>query len=208
MRDRRGAARAALACASLAAVAALNACGTNKDPQVPGPPSAVIQPTRGIHLRVAFDDNATSYVGRFVPDNLPVEQVDETAAAQTRCSEFYGYNVVNTNQEFDEVAYASTRVGGAIGIKPFAAVSGSSDKGSSVRVHYTLTKRMQVTVKDAAGLQRCCAAASDQCSKQVIGEFLLGSGEVYQGLGSKAELEASGMAKQFSGEVNYKDEYG
>jgi hypothetical protein len=199
---------------ALAASAALvAACGNAPDPATPLgpvaiPQSPVIQPTRGIHLRAVFDDNPTLYVGRFLPDNVAIEQVDETAAAQTRCSDYYGYNVVNTNQEFDEVAYASTKVGGSIGIRPIAAVSATAQNGSTLRIHYTLTKRMQVAVKDADALARCCAAAPDQCSKQVIGEFLLGSGEVYQALGSRAQIEASGMAKTVSAEVNFKDDVG
>jgi hypothetical protein len=208
MRSRSRATRVANLFASLSCLGVLAAgCGPKEvDPPAAIPESPVIQPTRPIHLRAVFDDNPTVYVGRFVPDGMAVEQIDETNAAQTRCSDFYGYNVVNTNQEFDEVAYASTKVGGTIGVKPVAGVTTTNEKGNSLRIHYTLTKRMQVAVKDAAGLDRCCAAAPDQCSKQVIGEFLLGSGEVYQSVGSKAQVEAQGAAKVAASEINFKDE--
>jgi hypothetical protein len=198
----------ALALLALGSTLALTACpgaGAQSGEQVSLPP---INPGRAIHLRAAFDDDPSAYVGRFVPDSLAAEQLDETAAAQTRCSEFFVAKVVNSNQEVDEVVYTSTKVAGAIGIKPIAALSGQSEKGSMARLKYTLEKRMQVTVKDPAGLARCCASAPDQCSKNIIGEFLLGSGEVYQAAGAQSELEAQSAAKKITGEFSFKDGVG
>ncbi len=189
-----------------AAAVLLSAC-SGASPQAPvSGGTSVLQPTRPIHLRAAFDDDPTAYVGRFVPDALAVEQVDETAAAQTRCSEFFQHKVVNAGQELDEVVYSSSKVAGSIGVKPFAGVSGVTERGATVRVKYTLTKRMQVSVKDPAGLARCCSAAPDQCTGQVIGEFLMGSGEVYQAAGTKDSLDAATLAKSVTGEVSIKDE--
>lgn len=197
-------------CPSVAAVLLVLTAGCG--PQAPAlpvvPATTILQPTRGIHLRAAFDDDPTAYVGRFVPDALPADQIDETASLQTRCSEYFVHKVVNSSQELDEIAYTSTKVGGSIGYKPVAAVSASVERGARVRIKYTLTRRMQVTVKDPAALQRCCAASPDQCTGQVIGEFLMGSGEVYQAADSQIQGEASTVATQVTGAIDYKDGVG
>jgi hypothetical protein len=192
----------------LAVTVSIASCGTPPLAPPAVPNSTIVQPTRAIHLRAAFDDDPTAYVGRFVPGTLAGAELDETAAAQTRCSEHFIHKVVSSNQELDEIAYTSTKVAGSLGAKPFAALSGSTERAATLRVKYTLKKRMQVLVKDPAALARCCASAPDQCSNTVIGEFLMGSGEVYQMAGSQAELAASGMAKSVTGDLSFKDGVG
>lgn len=195
--------------AAILALVLVAGCGPQApidNPTVPS--SGVLQPTRGIHLRAAFDDDPTAYVGRFVPNDLAAERVDETSAVQTRCSEHFVHKVVSSNQELDEVVYSSTKVAGSLGVKPFAAITGGSERGATMRVKYTLEKRMQVMVKDPAALERCCASSPEACSKLVIGEFLMGSGEVYQNVGSKDQVEASTAARSVTGEISYKDGHG
>jgi hypothetical protein len=207
MRYRISASRAGVLSGLTALVASTNGCGVPEPPPaVAVPPSAILQPTRGIQLRAAFDDDPTIYVGRFIPEALPAQEIDETSAVQTRCSEYYGYKVVNAFQEHDELVSTSRKVAGAIGIKPLAAIGVSGQNTGTVRVHYTLKKRMQVAPKDAGALARFFAAAPDQCSGKVIGEFLMGSGEVYEALGSKAQVEASGVVKPLTGEISFKDD--
>lgn len=193
---------------SLSLVAlALVACGTTEaPPPIAAPEPIVVQPSRGIHLRAAFDDDPTIYVGRFIPNALAEGEIDETAAVHTRCSEHFGYKVVNTSQQFDEILHSSSKVAGALGVKHVAGTTTSLNKGGTLRVRYTLTKRMQVAPKDPAALARCCAAAPDQCSDKVFGEFLMGSGEVYEVVGHKNAVEAQGLTKTADGELSYKDD--
>ena len=168
-------------------------------------PQAVIEPTRAIHLRAAFDDDPSVYVGRFVPDNLKPEEVDENSAAQTRCSQFFSTKVVNSSQDMDEVIYSSTKAAASVGIPKLGGVNASNNTEGRVRVKYTLVKRIQTVVSDPAGLDRCCKAQPDQCTGKIIGEFLMGSGEVYQYYGRDSSLEANGVVKAVSGNVDVKD---
>jgi hypothetical protein len=57
---------------------------------------------------------------------------------------------------------------------------------------------------DAAGLDRCCREQPDQCSKRFIGEFVMGSGQVYQQSGSDSEASAGGTVQGVTGDVEIK----
>ncbi len=189
-----------------AVIVTIVACGPKdqQPPMVPG--SQVIKPARSVHLRAAFDNDPATYVGRMVADSVPPESVDENAASVTRCSQFVKAKIVDANQDLDEVVYASTQAGASIGIHPVAGASASSASSGVMRVKYTLKKKMQSEVTDADKFAQCCAAAPGQCSKTMIGTFLMGSGEVFQNYGSKTQVEASGLAKDVSGAIDYKDD--
>jgi hypothetical protein len=104
----------------------------------------------------------------------------------------------------DEVMYASQKVGGSLGIPLVAHVGGSSERASTLRVTYVIEKKMQSEV-DAAGLDRCCREQPDQCSKRYIGEFVMGSGQLYQQADSNTEGGAGGQSHGVAGDVEMKD---
>ncbi len=156
--------------------------GAGPDPAVPPQNTSIqgVSPSRNIHLRAAFDDNPAIYVGRFVPADAKAD-LDENRAAQTVCSKHFKITEVGVNQAMDELVYASSQASAAVGVvTPGAIVSGKADRstGGLVRVHYTITKKIQVQ-SDPEALSACCTKEPGACTNLVIGEFLRGTGEIY-----------------------------
>jgi hypothetical protein len=183
------------------------ACGGTQDPVAHAPqPSTLtnVVPSRNIHLRATFDDDPTAYVGRFVPDGAKNEDLDENGATTTRCSKFFKPKVVNTNQEMDEVMYVSRQAAASLGIVPVASVTASTGTSSTLRVKYTITKKIQVET-DAEGLDACCKADAKQCSGTIIGEFVMGSGEIMQASSADDSVHGSGITPKVKGGADYKD---
>jgi hypothetical protein len=135
-------------------------------------------PSRAIQLRASFDTDPSVYVGRFVPDGASPSEIDENAGMVTRCSKFVHPKVVDSHQEMEETMYVSHKVAVSLGI-PVAGVSASRDNGDTVRVRYTITRKVQSDI-DADGLVACCRAEPSQCTGKIIGEFLMGSGDILQ----------------------------
>lgn len=191
-------------CAALLWVGMAIACGAATTPPVAPQPSTLVRPARSVHLRASFDDDPSTYIGRFVPDALSDDAVDESGAVATRCSAFIKPKVVNAAQELDEVMFASQKATGALGVPMVAHAEASHEASAALRVKYAITKKMQSEV-DATGLERCCREQPDQCTKRYIGEFVRGSGQVYQQTG-RADSAGGGASHQgVAGEVEVKD---
>lgn len=150
-------------------------------------------PKKSVYIRASFDGDPSPFIGRFLPAGTAVGDIDENAAAQTRCSKFITYDEVKAGGSFDEVFNASTDVSASLGFVAVGQASLAAGQNAGVRVRYTLDKKMRATIKDPDGLDQCCKAAADQCSDLMVGEFLSGTGEVYQFAGSEAGLQAGGM---------------
>jgi hypothetical protein len=194
--------RAAIAAATSAVTLACGATSTTP-PSTPKPASIVL-PARNIHLRASFDNDPSTYLGRFIPDGVPENQADESVAVATRCSQFIKPKLVTSQQELDEVMFASQNASGALGVPLVGHAGASHDATSALRVKYELTRKMQADV-DAVGLDRCCHDAPDQCSKRYVGEFVMGSGQIYQQTGSDTDMGAGGTYHGVSADVEYKD---
>jgi hypothetical protein len=136
-------------------------------------------PSRSIQLRAAFDKDPSLYIGRFVPDSVAPADIDENAGVVTRCSKFIKPKVVETQQDLDETMFVSHRASASLGFPVFASIDAASAGRDEVRVRYSLTKKIQSDI-DADGLDRCCKADPSQCSKTIIGEFVMGTGDVLQ----------------------------
>ncbi len=150
-------------------------------------------PARSIHLRVAFDADPSIYVGRFLPDGLRPEAIDENAAVATRCSAHVKARVVEARQAVDETMYTSRSAGISLGLPAVAAgVSANQSSSNTVRVRYEIVRKIQPDI-DADGLARCCRDDPSQCSQRMIGEFVMGSGAVMQSTSEQHELGASGQ---------------
>ena len=163
-------------------------------------------PDKSVFLRASFDDDPSDYVGRFIPNALPAQEVDENQGRATRCSKFISHKVVNASGDYDEY-YNSAKAGGvSVGVPGVASAGVSGSTNATVRVQYKLSKKMVSTVEDQQAFDQCCAADPKQCDDFIIGEFFYGTGSVFQVAGSQSELEASGVYSGVAGELEAKDQ--
>lgn len=191
----------------LTASLGLMACGPSQINRQTLPDDSQVRmqaPKKSVYVRASFDDDPSPYIGRFLPTGISTDQIDENAAAQTRCSKFISYKELKAGGTFDEVINASTGVAASLGVAAVGNISASAGSKAGVRVTYKLTKKMRAEIKDPDGLDRCCKAAVDQCSDLMIGEFLGGTGEVYQFAGSESGVKAAGRQGLNSGDFDFK----
>lgn len=154
-------------------------------------------------LRVAFDQDPSVFLGRFVPEGAKPADIDETAAMQTPCSKFFTIKKVPVGGvEFDEYFTAGASAAANIGIPP-VAFEASATRTKVVRVKYTATEKWIANLDDPEGFQRCCMQAPGQCTDRFIGEFLSGTGEIFAGYmeGSEASANYTGVTKQAGAEI-------
>lgn len=193
----------AVGVASLLGAGALAGCGGKQktpDPDIPeNTPSLVnIQPREGVFLRAGFDADPSDYLGRFINDAVEEEDIDETEAVQTQCTEHLETKEVRAGGTFDEYYELSTGASASLGVKPTAfegelAPSGNASaglqKGTVVRVKYDLTKKMRAVKTDE--YYECCRKHVGACSGRMLGEFWAGTGEIYQAMGTEKGVKAS-----------------
>ncbi|GMV43084.1 MAG: hypothetical protein AMXMBFR64_48000 [Myxococcales bacterium] len=200
--------RGALLLALALAPACAKSIQSGAGPGVGGAPDSVVKlpsPKRGFHLRVSFDDDASPYVGRFVPDGLPDDELDETRARRTRCSQYISVREVGASGSFDEVFRASTGVSGSLGYAAVAGVSAGMSDEAGYRIRYTLARKLVADVADPDGLDRCCQAAPRECEQRIVGELYRGTGVVYQMAGSEVGVKAQGGYQGVSAGIEYTD---
>lgn len=191
----------------LATAASLSACGPSQINRETLPDDSQVRidaPKKSVYVRASFDDDPSTFLGRFLPADIATDQIDENAAAQTRCSKFITYKELKAAGSFDEVINASTGVAASLGVAAVGNISASAGSKAGVRVTYQLTKKMRAEIQDPDGLDRCCKAAKDQCSDLMIGEFLAGTGEVYQFAGSESGVKAAGRQALNTGDFDFK----
>ena len=205
VRERRGYRRGVLILATLLLAAGCHPARERVDDL---PESDFIMPAAkpGLFLRVGFDDDPSDMIGRFLPDGLGRGEIDESQGMQTRCSEFITYKEVKAGGTYIEYFDASKGLKASLGVAGVGGVSGGTGDAASLRVKYTLAKKMRPVVEDAAGLDRCCAAAPGQCTERYLGEFLYGTGMVYQAVGAQDDFEAGGSYKGVTAEIDYQDQ--
>jgi len=162
-----------------ASLVALLACTGSVTPPQTASSLRLAPPSRGIQIRATFDKDPSVYIGRFIPDSVKDADVDENTALATRCSKYIKPKYVEAAQDMDESMYVSHKAAASLGLPAIASVNAASDGRDEVRVRYKLTKKVQSEI-DADGLAQCCQADSSQCSSRIIGEFLEGTGEVFQ----------------------------
>lgn len=185
--------------------------GCGSSPSAPPEPTSSsltnVTPSRSLHLRAAFDDNPAVYVGRFVPPDVKDAELDENRAAQTVCSKFFKVTEVGVNQENDELLYVSSNASGSImgaSAGAVATMQGGATKARVMRVHYKLTKKIQVS-SDPEGLAVCCAKNPGACTNQVVGEFLRGTGEIYAATDASRNASADLGVPPVAASASYND---
>jgi hypothetical protein len=159
----------------------LVACGHSKPAENVNAPTSVqlAAPSRAVHLRAAFDRDPSTYIGRFLPDGIKPEDIDENAATPTGCSKFIKPRIVDAMQDVDETIYVSKQSEASLGLAPIAALSAGEQSQRAVRVRYRTVRKLQSDI-DADGLMSCCRADPTQCTGTIIGEFIMGSGSILQ----------------------------
>ncbi|MES2643496.1 MAG: hypothetical protein V4850_28690 [Myxococcota bacterium] len=139
---------------------------------------------KSLYLRNAFDTDPSLYIGRFLDEGLPLDQLDEAAGMQKSCSRFVKYKTVGGGGVvYDEYYNASTTASLSAQIPEIATVAVGGGVGRTVRVKYQLDTKMVSYIDDPGAFEACCMRAPDQCSSRYIGEFLSGTGAVYFGSG-------------------------
>ena len=90
-----------------------------------------------------------------------------SSAARTLCSDFIKVKAVPSKGRTNEVFGASQSFGGSLGVPNIASIKGERSNMSALRIDYEVMERMQADV-DTRGLQECCTAYPDQCTKRYI----------------------------------------
>lgn len=160
---------------------------------------------QSVYLRASFDEDPSEYLGSYVRRGTAPADLDETASARTRCSRFIAHDVIKAGGTYDETFQASRGVMGSLGIAQVADLSAGSEATAGLRVKYAVTAKMRASVTDEDELDRCCKAAPDQCSDLYIGEFIRGTGELFQFEGAETDVKAGGSYQLASAELEFKD---
>lgn len=184
----------ALRTSSLALSLVLGGCALLSN--TPSKTATQVSSASHVFLRNSFDKDPSSYVGRFVPRGAT--DLDETAAMQLTCSQHISYEFVEAGGvEYTETMAVSSEVAAKIGVPLVASGSASASKDAMVKVHYELTGKMIGNIEDPEAFATCCKDAPDQCTDRYIGEFLQGTGSVYQS--SSMNLAAGGQGRSPQG---------
>jgi len=174
--------------AVLVCIAVVTTGGRRRKPDpTPVNISDLIQPVPQLYLRSSFDSDPSLYMGRFVPDGM--EPVDETAAFQTRCGQYIQHREVNAAGRFEQFFMASTDSLASVGIPVIGGASAGGESTTMVRATYELTKKMvaDIPADQIDEYEACCKRAADQCSQRYLGEFIEGTGAIYQAVGVASE---------------------
>lgn len=171
----------------------------------PPPPPPPVIPEPDVGIRPSFDDDPSEFIGRFVANGVDKDDLDETNAVQTRCTEHIGYKVKRASMTFDKYLRTSKKASASLGIAPFFKIGGGTQSSSVARIKYKLTHKMVAFKKDAAAYDRCCKDQTNGCPNRFIGEFWRGTGVLMEVAGAQSEISGGGEYKQASGSFEYKD---
>lgn len=143
-------------------------------------------PAGNFFLRNTYDVDPSTYIGRFVKDDVQAPQIDEASTFKSRCSSFIQPQVIQggnvlVEQLFNASVNAGASAGvGAAGLK-IANLGFSLLSSNVIRAKYITTAKMLSDIPDAGALEDCCKMAPDQCSQRYISEFIQGTGALYVG---------------------------
>lgn len=155
-------------------------------PETIGP---TIVPQANLFLRNAPDTDPSSYIGRFIPDNMTL--FDDTNGSKRTCSRFITQKVVGGgNFARDELFSASASAVASWGLPVIADVKIGGGTTNVIRVSYVLTNKMTSDISDPAGFDACCKQYPDQCTGRYLGEFLEGTGTVWHSVSKGAGVTA------------------
>ncbi len=186
----------------------MSGCASAPGPVNPGSSGAIVPeaPEKTVFIRASFDDDPSQFLGRFLPDELAPDAMDENSArVSSRCARFLSSRTVNASGTFEQTFNASGGVKGSLGVKSLGSIGGASTSDAGLLVKYAMAKKMVVTVADPDGFAQCCEAAPGECSSRMIGEFWYGTGTVSQFAGRQDEVDAKFSKGTVDAEIGYKD---
>lgn len=172
---------------SAVGLCALVACGPR-----PGPSAALLNmpdPNKDLHIHLTGGDDPSHLMGRFIPADLPSEEISATKAKQTQCTEFVKTKTIKSNVTRDELFEDSGELSLGLADAKGATFGAAVSSQSRVRVKYTITKVMEAVVEDPKAFNACCRKNPSQCEDVYIGRFVYGSGEIYRHVGNLAEFD-------------------
>ncbi len=178
--------------------------------QVPGQggPGPFIYPRAALIVRSAFDSDASSIIGSFIPDSVADDEVNESQSMRTRCSKYIKPKKVAAGGEYEDVFAASSGFGGKIGMQNIAQVKGERSTTMALRIKYNASETLKGEV-DEVGLDQCCRAAPNQCPGRYISEVIAGDGRIFSATSrdDSVGVEAQGTFKTIpiSGDAFYRD---
>jgi len=162
-------------------------------------------PKPNFFLRTSIDQDPSVYLGRFIADDTSPDSIDDSAAMQLTCSEFFTVKKIPAaGVEYDEYFQAGTAASASLGI-PQMQLAVSAERVRAVRVQYTATEKWVAHLEDPAGFEACCKQAPDQCTGWYVGEFLAGTGAIYTVAKEKSQAGASGNIKGVPADAELKD---
>ena len=185
----------------ICAIAPTASLAKKKKHRVPPELEAVVQRTltgrANFFMRNAFDTDPSGYIGRFVPADATLGEIDDAAAMQTSCSKHVSFKRIGGGGVmYDEYFNASTSVTASFGIPTLVSqgVDLGADVGhqggSVVRVKYTLTNKFVAEIDDPDAFAECCESGPGKCTGLYLGEFLEGTGEVMHYSGTSTDVKA------------------
>lgn len=184
----------------------LSACPSPSPIDGPAGPIRPEPPERSVFIRASFDQDPSDFLGRFLPDGIPAENIDETAArVSSRCGKFLTTKTMKASGSFEQTFNASDNVKGSLGVKPFGALNASTTGKAGLLVKYDMTEKMVVKVSDPDAFAQCCEAAPTECGALMIGEFWRGTGTVSQFAGRDNDAGIKGSKGKVDAELTYKD---
>lgn len=146
-----------------------------------------------VFLRSSYDADPSNWLGRFVADDAT--EADDSAASESTCRKYIKPEVIDAGDVFyDEFFNATANAGLTAGLQKIISLGASVSNSKTIRVRYTLSKKMVAKITDPTAYDACCKAAPDQCTKRYIGEYLMGTGATYIGAEKKRGMKTGVQA--------------
>lgn len=161
-----------------------------------------VAPSSSIWLRNSFDTDPTTYVGRFVREE--VTELDESNTMELACSKYITTHFIKGgNTLLTEEFQVSNHVAAKIGVPMVASGSAGYQHQRRVRVNYKLTGKLVAEISDPDAFVACCKKQPDQCTDRFVGEFIQGTGSFshHTVRDMSAEGQGTNPANGISGEA-------
>lgn len=183
---------------------ALSACGGAAQMAADHTAQALdsITPKKNFYMRSNLDNDAESYLGRFVANNVSEANLDEVSAEKNKCSKFFKFKkVAGSGIKYDEYYKASMQASAGLQIPVKQFQAGLNQKSQTIaRVQYQQGDKWTAEVEDLDGFSACCAEVG--CPDRYIAEFVGGTGSISY-ISSLANDD--GFAVEKVGGASYKD---
>lgn len=143
-----------------------------------------------VYLRNTYDQDPSSYIGRFIKNGAAADQIDEASTFKSECSLYIQPKEVSGGDVMmDDYFNVSTNAGFSAGIAKIANLGLDLASSKVMRARYTLSKKLVSDIADPAGFKSCCLKSPDQCTDRYVGEFEAGVGAIYIGVANSQKVD-------------------